>query len=353
MLFPGPRFLLSLLVLSCGIAFAQSQDQTGDNCAAARRSLEAIIKEFPEQAVETLVSHVRADTACAGPLVESAIVVSEASDELVAELVTAAVRAAPEKAVIIAESAIAAAPSASDEVADVIQTVLGDCQSIAEDVTISIARNRDRLLVILEDALRRHGNCTCEVVSAAVRAAEGSGAVISQIVEVAVTLKPSLAAEISECASAAAPGQIAAVQQGLDRALKETARGPGALPAAADTEEAEEKFEPEPDVVDADEASAGARSQGKGARAESYGKEAPESRGKEARYGKGKGKVVEEEEEEWEWDWIHWGAWNGHGGAVYLIAPSGGIVPPGVFEPVSPSDPKILKTTLGSEKTSR
>ncbi len=229
---------LSLLVWA-GVVGAQNETR----CSEAQRELEAVIREYPEKAAENLANHARRRPDCAGSLVESAIAASQASDELVAQMVKAAVGVSPTKAVVIAERAIASAPSASDEVAIVVQEILGDCDSIAEDVTISIGRNQDRLLVVLEDALRAHGNCVCEIVSAAVRAADGSQPVISQVVELAVTVKPAMAAEISECASAAAPSLVAAVQEGLDRALSDQARGENALPAQVEVEQVEEQRE--------------------------------------------------------------------------------------------------------------
>ena len=48
-----------------------------------------------------------------------------------------------------------------------------------------------------------------------------------------------MAAEISECASAAAPRQLAAVEGGLDRALSDASSGPGSLPAAAKVNDAQ------------------------------------------------------------------------------------------------------------------
>ncbi|MFT5189292.1 MAG: hypothetical protein ACI9DF_004423 [Verrucomicrobiales bacterium] len=348
MLLPSSRILFLLLGFSPAIALAQSDGQ----CASAQRALESVVREHPERVVETLTSAVRGNRGCAGQLIESAIKASEASDELVAKLVTAAVRSAPDKAVVIAESAIAAAPSASDEVADVVQTVLGDCRSIAEDVSISIGRNKERLLLVLEDALRSHGNCTCEIVSSAVRAAGGSRSVISQVVETSVALKPSMAAEISECAGAAAPKQIAAVQEGLDRALSDSSRGPGALPAAA---EVSEDFLAQDATVTANPASGLAEEMAvvsespqptpvtnTASSGQSYGKQ---SYGYGKGYGKGQTQeVAEEENDGWGWDWIQWGGLGGvgaNGGAVYLISPSGGVVPPGELAPLSPSDPKI------------
>ena len=346
MLLTSPRIFVFLFGLSPMLAVAQSDGQ----CASAQRALESVIREHPERAVESLSSALRGNPGCAGQLVESAVKASEASDELVAKLVTAAVRSAPDKAVVIAESAIAVAPSASDEVADVVQTVLGDCHSIAEDVSISIGRNKERLLIVLEDALRSHGNCSCEIVGAAIRAAGGSRSVIAQIVETSVNLKPALAAEISECASAAAPDQIAAVQEGLDRALSDTHRGPGALPAAAAGDElVSGEATVTTNTTDLAEEMAAVSveqpGQVEGAAPEGYGKDG-QSYGKNSGYGKSRTEVVPEKEADdgWGWDWIHWGGLGGvgaNGGAVYLISPSGGVVPPGELVPLSPSDPKI------------
>ena len=139
--------ILAFLSLACGVGLAQDDSP----CSEVQRELEAVIKEFPEMAAENVAIHVRRRPECAGALIESAIAASQASDELVASMVRAAVGSAPGKAVAIAESAIATAPSASDEVAQVVQELLGDCDAIAEDVSISIGQNQGRLLMVLED----------------------------------------------------------------------------------------------------------------------------------------------------------------------------------------------------------
>ena len=344
------HIVVGLLGLTAHFASAQS----GLACAAAQRTLEQTIREYPEKAVATLTTALRGNLACAGPLTESAISASDASDELVAKLVAAAVRAAPDKAVVIAESAIAASPSASDEVADVVQTVLGDCSSIAEDVSIAISRNKGRLIVVLEDALRSHGNCACEIVFAAVKAAGGSKSVIAQIVETSVTLKPNMAAEISECASAAAPRQLAAVQEGLDRALSDASRGPGALPAAAEVDDTQSDAGERGITVGAnpgEEVGATAESApastyqyaDSSVESQGYGKNGTIGYGKNSKQGEGAAQPAAEEKPEaddWGWDWINWGS-GGGGAPVYLIAPSGGLVPPGELVPLSPADSKI------------
>ncbi|NCF84281.1 MAG: hypothetical protein GWQ08_01950 [Verrucomicrobiaceae bacterium] len=344
-----PQIVIGLLVLTAHFASAQS----GLDCAAAQRTLEQTIREYPEKAVVTLTEALRGNLSCAGLLTESAITASDASDELVAKLVAAALRAAPGKAVVIAESAIAASPSASDEVADVVQTVLGDCGSIAEDVSIAISRDKGRLIVVLEDAMRSHGNCACEVVTAAVKAAGGSDTVIAQIVETSVKLKPTMAADISECASAAAPRQLAAVQRGLDRALTGASRGPGALPAAAEVNDTEPVAEERGITLGANPGEEVRSPQGAvpettyqsleaPAERQSHGENVNSGYGKNSKQGEGDPKPEVEEKpkaDDWGWDWISWGS-NG-GAPVYLIAPSGGVIPPGELVPISPSDSKI------------
>ena len=92
------------------------------------------------------------------------------------------------------------------------------------------------MLVILEDSLRSYSNCACKIVTSVIRAADSNNSVITQIIETAVKAAPSKAAEISECAvaAAAAPKAIAAIQKGLDHAVSDAERGPGALAAEAE-----------------------------------------------------------------------------------------------------------------------
>ncbi len=321
------------------LVFATAYGQDVTSCLAAQRQLEASVKDQPNRASELLASAVRDNPGCASALVGSAIIAAEASDEMVAQLVSAAVKASPGQAVAIAESAIVASPSSSDKVASVVQTVLGDCDSIAEDVGISIRKNRERLLVILEDALKSHGNCACEIVKVAVQAAGGSSSIVSQVVQTAVTVEPTRAAEISECAVAAAPSLATAIQGGLDRALSDSGRGPGSM--AAELADDSSPYREESAVVSASPSTTTqyASSYGKGNGERGYGKSG---------YGKGGGHGVESGNEGSDprepWSWADWGGFGGRAGSpggVYLIAPAGGIVPPGeVAVPISPTDPK-------------
>ena len=252
-----------------------------------------------------------------------------------AKLVSAAVQDASGQAVAIAESAISVSPSASDEIAEVVQKVLGDCDSIAEDVSISIDRNRKRMLVILEDSLRSYSNCACKIVTSVIRAAGSNNSVITQIIETAVKAAPSKAAEISECAVAAAPKAIAAIQKGLDHAVSDAERGPGAHAAEAEIGQVEDislQVSQSEGDLDSNQDSEQSSSQ------TSYGEHGIQSSGKNGHEKNGSFKKEPEPENEQRWDWIPWGV---AGTGVYLIAPAGGVVPPGELVPLSPSDPKL------------
>ena len=335
-------FLSRVVVATALLAFTvNTHAQSG--CAEAQRALEATIRDRPETARESLANAVRLSPTCASELVTSAIVASEASDVLVAKLVESAVRASPRSAIAIAESAIAASPSSSDKVADVVQQVLGDCDSVAEDVALSLRQSPGKILVVLEDSLRAHQNCTCEIVSSVVKGANGNAQTIRQIVELSVTLVPTKAAEVSECALKAAPGSANAIQVGLDSALSDSQRGEGALAAA---------LEPEPEMIDrktSQETEAtilpntvssnepSYDTSEKPQLVKSYGKGNGEGYGKNSK----RGSLAMPESSD-SGSWIPWGGAAPNAAPVYLIAPSGGLIPPGdVLVPMSPSDPKI------------
>lgn len=307
-------------------------------CQSAQDRLKEMLQLTPDASVTALENAVRASPECAGSLVSTAISATTASDEMISRLVGTALRIAPSQVVSIAESAITASPNSSDAVAKIVQEVMGNCETIGEDLEKTIKRAPERLLVVLEDALRTQENCVCEIVRTVISAANGDEALIRQAVAVAVNVAPSKAAEISECATAEAPSHAAAVQAGIEEALVDSDRGPGALAAAAEPlKDQKQSVEDSYEEIVPPNASVG------------YGK----GNGEHAGYGKnasmGKNPTTQppaESAPSW-----YGSAVSPNAAPVYLIAPSSvPYRPPGESTPLSPSDPKIDDKKLKNTK---
>jgi len=156
----------------------------------------------------------------------------------------------------------------------------------------------------LEAALKAKASCACETVTSVIEAtgadAKDKKALIEAIVETAITAIPEQTATITECAVAAAPAHASAIENVLNKVF-----------ASQDK-----------DYLGEDSSKNG------------YSKQS---------YGKGEGEVVDTTEVEPEGDFPAYAL----PAPVYLIAPSGGIVPPGNFTTVSPSAAQPKGTAIG------
>ena len=158
----------------------------------------------------------------------------------------------------------------------------------------------------LEAALKAKASCACETVTSVIEAtgadAKDKKALIEAIVETAITAIPEQTATITECAVAAAPAHASAIENVLNKVF-----------ASQDK-----------DYLGEDSSKNGYSKQ-------SYGK------------GEGEGEGVDTTEVEPEGDFPVYAL----PAPVYLIAPSGGIVPPGNFTTVSPSAAQPKGTAIG------
>jgi hypothetical protein len=197
----------------------------------------------------------------------------------------------------IAAIALAFQASAAD-LTDKLSTE-ASCKTASQLVTNGMTTNSDVASVIatLETALKAKSSCACEIVTSVIETtgadAKGKKALISAIVETAITTLPEETATITECAVAAAPAHAATIETVLNKVF-----------ARQDTANLGE----------------GSSKQG---------------HSKQAEYGKGEGEGAPDGD-----------AMDPEGNfpayalpaPVYLIAPSGGIVAPGVFQSLSPSN---------------
>jgi hypothetical protein len=111
-----------------------------------------------------------------------------------------------------------------------------DCRATARQVSKQVAAKPERVLLIVEDTLIVNDSCACEVVKAAIAAAEASPKLVGQIVLVAVKTAPAKAPQIAECAEAAAPKAATEINAALDKALGPDRPRPAPTPPPTPTE---------------------------------------------------------------------------------------------------------------------
>ena len=87
-----------------------------------------------------------------------------------------------------------------------------DCSSISLSVEQRIKLDTAKLLEIVESEVSANPSCVCEVVKAAIKASDADVATVVSIVEVAISRAPESMRIASQCAIAAVPESIDAVQ---------------------------------------------------------------------------------------------------------------------------------------------
>lgn len=80
------------------------------------------------------------------------------------------------------------------------------CDEIAKEVSAAVTKDPAKVLMIVEDALVINETCACEVVKAAILAANADKSTVQQIVQTALAVAPKMSAVINECANAVSPG---------------------------------------------------------------------------------------------------------------------------------------------------
>lgn len=87
-----------------------------------------------------------------------------------------------------------------------------DCDSVAMSVEHRIRMDSSEVLQIVESEISANANCACEIVKTAIEASGADEALVADITEVAVTAAPGSMRMISQCAIAAMPEALPAVQ---------------------------------------------------------------------------------------------------------------------------------------------
>lgn len=129
------------------------------------------------------------------------------------------------KKVIITTSIAALALAFQASAADLVEKLNDEtsCKDAAALVTLGMTTNSEIATVTatLETALKAKSVCACEIVKEVIAAtgadAESKQALIEAIVETAITALPEQTATITECAVAAAPAHAAAIEKVLER----------------------------------------------------------------------------------------------------------------------------------------
>lgn len=93
----------------------------------------------------------------------------------------------------------------------------GGCDSRATILTQQAKLDPSRLLELLEKEIAANPGCVCELVKAAILAADADADIVATIVETAILIEPGQMRMISQCAIAANPEALAAVQEVLVR----------------------------------------------------------------------------------------------------------------------------------------
>ncbi len=221
------------------------------------------------------------------------------------------------KKVILTATSIAALAFGFQASADDLSVQLAaekNCKTVGQIVTNAVdaqggAKAAEAAVAgIVETAIKAKASCACEIVTAAIEStgasAKGKKAMIEAIVESAYKASPAESATITECAVAAAPAHAATIEKVLNRVFAEK----------------DEKY------------------LGEGSAKQGY----VETESAKQGYGKGGGEVEPGQGTrgpDWDIGAVAFPA------PVYLIAPAGGIIPPGE----SPPSPSPTNAVVDSE----
>lgn len=87
-----------------------------------------------------------------------------------------------------------------------------NCMEVSAVVNRLVSSNQSKLLEIVADQVVATPSCACEVVKAAIEGSKADSETIATIVDTAIMVSPDNMRLISQCAIAAAPDSVTAVQ---------------------------------------------------------------------------------------------------------------------------------------------
>ena len=88
----------------------------------------------------------------------------------------------------------------------------GSCSEISNDVSVAVAKDPSKVLMVVEDALVINEGCAADIVRAAIIASKADASLAAQIVQTAVSVAPKMASLINEAAGSVMPGLAVAPQ---------------------------------------------------------------------------------------------------------------------------------------------
>jgi len=87
-----------------------------------------------------------------------------------------------------------------------------DCLMLSQSVAIEVSVNKAQVLEIVSSQVAAAPGCACEIVKSAIKSSECDAATVAAIVGAAISEAPEQLRLISQCAIAAAPDAIGAIQ---------------------------------------------------------------------------------------------------------------------------------------------
>ena len=106
-----------------------------------------------------------------------------------------------------------------------------NCLQIASSVRQRVKRDPDSILLVMDQELRANPGCSCEIVKAAVLETNMEVETVVELVKVAIEASPQNMRLISQCAIAACPEALSAIQELLAKYDKNSPEGDSAKSA--------------------------------------------------------------------------------------------------------------------------
>ena len=131
----------------------------------------------------------------------------------------------------------------------------GDCESVGASVKKDVAKTPSKVLVIVDEAISKNESCACEIVKAAIEAADAkkNGELVREIVVTAANAAQGMAATIAECAVAVSPSSASEIKSGLSEVFEGASGGAKSSyyssKGGKEVVEEVEDFGPEPVVI--------------------------------------------------------------------------------------------------------
>jgi hypothetical protein len=94
-----------------------------------------------------------------------------------------------------------------------------ECAKSAQAVSLAVADDPSKVLTVVAGSIKANPDCACEIVKAAILAADADNKTVGAIVLTAVQTAPQKSIEISECAIAVKPDATEEVKNALHKAL--------------------------------------------------------------------------------------------------------------------------------------